>query len=107
MKPDIDWNYAISTDVTPKFEEGKSCSWDLDYSLLRIIVKGRKINNWNLKVTARYKFITWSLEEIMKTEKHIFTPKIPNIKKCFVADTDETLTLYTYGASKVRMTRFT
>ena len=41
---------------------------------------------------------------MIKNEKHVFTPKLPNMKKAVLAEMEETITLYPYGASKVRMT---
>lgn len=45
-----------------------------------------------------------AVEDVIKNKKHVFTPKLPNMKKAVLAEMEETIILYPYGASKVRMT---
>ena len=104
MMPDKDWNYAVTETAAPKFEAGKDTVWDLDAALPCIKVRARKVENWKIRPTNRFKCWTWRYEDVIKNEKHVFTPKLPNMKKAVLAEMEETITLYPYGASKVRMT---
>lgn len=104
MMPDKDWNYAVTETAAPEFEAGKDTVWDLDAALPCIKVRARKVENWKIRPTNRFKCWTWRYEDVIKNEKHVFTPKLPNMKKAVLAEMEETIILYPYGASKVRMT---
>lgn len=104
MMPDKDWNYAVTETAAPEFEAGKDTVWDLDAALPCIKVRARKVENWKIRPTDRFKCWTWRYEDVIKNKKHVFTPKLPNMKKAVLAEMEETIILYPYGASKVRMT---
>lgn len=104
MMPDKDWNYAVVLSAPPAFEAGEAAVWDLEAALPCIKVQARKVLNWRIHPVSRVKCCTWRYEDTVKKGKFIFTPKIPSMKKAVLAEAEETIALYPYGASKVRMT---
>ena len=104
MSPDKPWNYAFEENASPVFEKGNSTTFDLDSDISCIKVKARKVENWKIREIKKCKCWTWDYKDTVKEGPFVFTPKIPNMKNAKVSDTEETITLYPYGASKVRMT---
>ena len=104
MSPDKPWNYAFEEDASPVFEKGNSTIFDVDSDISCIKVKARKVENWKIREIKKCKCWTWDYKDTEKEGPFVFTPKIPNMKNAKVSDTEETITLYPYGASKVRMT---
>ncbi len=104
MSPDKAWNYAIKADSKPKFSEGSSDTFDISSDLPTLTVSARKIENWRIRKTTNCHCVNWKYEKIIKKGPFVFTPRLPDMKKAVLSPETETITLYPYGASKVRMT---
>ena len=104
MSPDKAWNYAIKANSKPKFNAGSSDVFDILSDLPTITVSARKVENWRIRKTTNYHCINWKFEKLIKKGPYIFTPKLPDMKKAVLSSEVETITLYPYGASKLRMT---
>ena len=104
--PDKKWNYAIASDASPEFIEGSEAVWSLDADIPHIDVTCKEVENWRLRRARKVKAINWKYEprEIDFGKIKTFTPSIPKRGTMRFSEKAEKISLYPYGASKLRMT---
>lgn len=103
MYPDGDWNYAIAENADPVFKEGTDSVWDLDCRLPSITVNAKKVTNWKLRKTNTYRYKSETGVTRAYGAGRVFTPRLPDPESMKYGE-EERITLYPFGASKVRMT---
>lgn len=104
MKPNKKWNYAIDTSKPVKYIAGKNTKWDIDNDIPHLEVHAKEVENWNLRKVDKFKTCNWEYKAYYKFEKRTFTPRLPK-KGCMrLAQDEQIIKLYPYGASKLRMT---
>ena len=104
MMPDKAWNWAFTKTAEPVFEPGHADAWDLEKDLPRIRVPAREVTGWRIRPVTSVKCWTWRYEDTVKKGHFLFTPKLPSMGKGKALGPEAWITLYPYGASKVRMT---
>ena len=100
------WNYAISRGGAPEFVEGSEAKWTLEADLPHINVTCREVTSWKLKKAKKIKCITWKYEPQIKTfdSEITLTPHLPLKSNMVLAEEETQISLYPYGACKLRMT---
>lgn len=104
ISPDRAWNYAIAGDGAPEYIPGGAVTWDLDGKLPIIRVDARKVESWKLVVLDKIISYNSVYKPVEKEGQFPITPLLPDMSEAVVADTTQRITLYPYGACKVRMT---
>lgn len=100
--PDKPWNYAIVGSGDPEFIPGTAACWDISQPLPSITVNARRVENW--KLTTVDSIISHNYEPFEKTGSFTQLPPLPNMDTAQLSDDIQRITLYPYGACKVRMT---
>ncbi len=105
MTADKPWNYAVISDCNPAFLCGKADVFDVNANIPSITVEARRIPKWELHPRKNYRCWNWKYETVIKKDGcYTFTPRLPDMKNAAVSPEKEKITLYPYGASKLRMT---
>ncbi len=106
MYADKKWNYAIVGNGAPQFSQGSGTKWDLRESLPSITVSCREVENWHLRRAKKLCGTNWNYEpKTIEFEKAaLLTPHLPLRSHMKLAEKTERITLYPYGACKLRMT---
>ncbi|MBQ8403956.1 MAG: glycoside hydrolase family 127 protein [Clostridia bacterium] len=106
MYADQKWNYAVVGDGAPQFLQGTGTKWDLRENLPSITVSCREVENWHLRRTKKLRGISWKYEpKTIEFENPVaLTPRLPAKSRMKLSPQIERVTLYPYGACKLRMT---
>ena len=102
IAPDRPWNYAIVGNGNPVFTPGAGTKWDLDFTLPTITVDARQVESW--KLTTVDSVIAHKYEPFEMQGRFTLLPPLPDMPSAQISRETCRITLYPYGACKVRMT---
>ncbi len=104
MLPNKPWNYAVDTAEPANFIPGSETAWDMDGDIPRLEITGRLVENWRLRRVKSFRACNWNYRPVTVHSPRTFTPRLPRRTAMKLAETPIRLTLYPYGAAKLRMT---